>query len=212
MGLRIQLLIDNPHSWTVAFAKRLCDEINRQGHQANLIHKHDEVQQGDILCLLGCEKIFRAFELNQYNLIVHESDLPKGRGMSPFTWQIVEGHNKIVVSLLEAEEKVDSGCIYDQIEVELEGHELAEEWRLFQWDASRQLIMNFLKNHPYIHGKSQIGEPSYYRRRNIEDSRIDPEKSISEQFNLLRVVDNKRYPAWFEYKGHRYSLKIQKEE
>lgn len=32
-----------------------------------------------------------------------------------------------------------------------------------------------------------------------------------EQFNLLRVKDNERYPAWFELQGQRYVVKIGKQ-
>ena len=49
------------------------------------------MSEGGILCLLGCEKKFNALHLNTHNLVVHESDLPFGKGMSPFTWQVVEG-------------------------------------------------------------------------------------------------------------------------
>jgi methionyl-tRNA formyltransferase len=38
---------------------------------------------------------------------------------------------------------------------------------------------------------------------------LDPQKSLAEQFNILRVVDNDRYPAFFEWNGRRYNLKIE---
>ena len=38
------------------------------------------------------------------------------------------------------------------------------------------------------------------------------EKSIKEQFNLLRVVDNKRYPAYFINKGENIQLKYLKKK
>lgn len=59
-------------------------------------------------------------------------------------------------------------------------------------------------------GKEQEGEESFYPRRRPEDSRIDIGKSIKDQFDLLRVVDNERYPAFFEYNGCRYVLKIER--
>ena len=36
----------------------------------------------------------------------------------------------------------------------------------------------------------QTGEESFYSRRWLSDSRLDVNKTIVEQFNLLRVVDN----------------------
>ena len=45
-----------------------------------------------------------------------------------------------------------------------------------------------------------------------EDSRLDMHKSITNQFSLLRIVDNERCRAFFESKGHRYIVKIEKED
>jgi methionyl-tRNA formyltransferase len=35
---------------------------------------------------------------------------------------------------------------------------------------------------------------------------------LAEQFDLLRVVDSERFPAFFEYRGRRYKLKIEKDD
>jgi methionyl-tRNA formyltransferase len=48
------------------------------------------------------------------NLVLHESDLPGSKGWSALTWQILEGNNRISVTLFEVAEKVDSGVIYAQ--------------------------------------------------------------------------------------------------
>lgn len=55
----------------------------------------------------------------------------------------------------------------------------------------------------------QHGELSHYRRRRPADSRLDPELSLAEQFNLLRVVDNQRYPPYFQWRGRSYILNFQ---
>ena len=39
---------------------------------------------------------------------------------------------------------------------------------------------------------------------------LDPNKTIVEQFNLLRIVDNDRYPAYFNWLGQDYIMKIEK--
>ena len=55
---------------------------------------------------------------------------------------------------------------------------------------------------------SQKGKITNYRRRKPTDSKLNINKSLKEQFNLLRIVDNKKYPAYFEYKDQKYILKI----
>ena len=58
----------------------------------------------------------------------------------------------------------------------------------------------------------QTGEETFYKKRNSENSKLDIDKSIKEQFNLLRIVDNDSYPAFFEVDGNRYILKIELEK
>ena len=57
----------------------------------------------------------------------------------------------------------------------------------------------------------QTGHSSVYPWRHPEDSELDINKAIKQQFNLLRVVDNEKYPAFFKYKNNRYIIKIYKE-
>ena len=56
----------------------------------------------------------------------------------------------------------------------------------------------------------QTGEQSYYMRRRPKDSMLDVTLPIIDQFNLLRVVDNERYPAFFEVDGINYVIHISK--
>jgi len=112
--------------------------------------------------------------------------------------------------MIEAVEEVDSGVIYYEDEICLEGHELNDEIRDGQGKATVRLVLTFIKDYPNITGKLQEGESTFYRRRTPADSQLDIKRSIEEQFNKLRVVDNNRYPAYFWNKGHKYIVKIYK--
>ncbi len=57
--------------------------------------------------------------------------------------------------------------------------------------------------------RPQLGQASHYRRRRPADSELDPQRSLAEQLNVLRVVDNQRYPVFVELQGRRYELLIQ---
>ena len=72
--------------------------------------------------------------------------------------------------------------------------------------------MKFIKFVPNVKANSQKGQSSFYQKRTSTDSELDIHKSIKEQFNLLRVVDNEKYPAYFRYKGQKYILRIEKDE
>ena len=143
---------------------------------------------------------------------MHESDLPQGKGWSPLTWQILEGRHRIPVTVIEAADSVDSGPIYAQRWLEFQGHELIDELRAGQAEATHDLCRWFVDDYPASaeRSRAQTGAESFYPRRRPNDSRLDPDKSIADQFDLLRVVDNARYPAFFDWRGQRYEMTIRK--
>jgi len=205
----IQLLVDNKNSWIIPYASKLRDDIiNKFNYEVTLINEHDDVKKGNILCLLSCENIFNKLDLNDFNLVVHESNLPKGKGWSPLTWQVIEGKNKIPITLFEAVEKVDAGRIYLQSFIELTGKELLSEIKDLQGKMTIDLILKFLKNFDKIKGQDQKGDSTYYPKRGPIDSELDIDKSIKNQFNLLRVCDNERYPSFFKIDNKKYIIKI----
>ncbi len=209
----ITLLVDNPRSWIFSYAERLLHDLSAE-HTVKLVSSQKEIIQGDCLFLLGCEKIVTKETLvkNKHNLVIHESALPQGKGWSPLTWQILEGKNDVPITLFEAAESVDSGEIYLQDVIHFEGHELNEELKHAQGEATIELVKKYLHNYSSITGVSQAGEETFYARRTSKDSELDINKNIKEQFDLLRVVDNERYPAFFTYRGHTYTIKISKDK
>lgn len=210
-NMLIQILVDNPKSWVIPYAQELMSILAKKTFEVKLIHSHNEIAKGDILILLSCERILKNLSLNKHNLVVHPSNLPQGKGWSPLTWQILEGKNEIPITLFEATEKVDSGGIYLKDMIYLEGHELVDEVREKQGKKTIELILKFIDNYPNNPIIAQQGESSYYPKRSPQDSELDIFKTIDEQFNLLRVCDNDRYPAFFVRNGIKYILRIEKD-
>jgi len=208
--MKVQVLVDNRNSWIVPWAQELCAQVRDAGHHARLLHDPGSVEAGDVLVLLSCERRFRDLAKNTHNLVVHESALPAGRGWSPLTWQILAGHDEIPITLFEAVDEIDAGPIYLQDVMRFAGHELLPELRAEQGRKTVELVLRFLDALPDVKRRAQRGDVSVYPRRTPADSRIDPERSLSEQFDLLRICDNERYPAWFERDGVRYTLRIDK--
>ncbi|MEG0796906.1 MAG: hypothetical protein RR397_10455 [Odoribacter sp.] len=207
-SLKIQILVDNPLSW---FAKQLRELLIEKNHNTRIIHSEDEVEKGDILFLLSCEHLFGRLDLNAHNVVVHSSALPKGKGWAPISWQILEGKHIIPNTLFEATSEIDAGHIYCQNEICLEGYELNEEIRMKQGQAIIELAVEFVDQYNSLYPREQEGISTYYPRRTPKDSCLDPDKTIREQFNLLRICDNQRYPAYFELDGMKYYLRISKE-
>lgn len=183
-------------------------------HDVRLVQRSRDLGEGggDILFLISCHELILPTLRQRYRacLVVHASDLPRGRGWSPLVWQILEGKNTITVTLLEAADPVDSGAIWHQVQIHFEGHELCDEINAALFEAELSLMDFAVENFGTIEPRPQVGEPSYYRRRTPEDSRLDVNRSLAEQFDLLRVADEKRYPAFFEHRGHRYHVILKK--
>ncbi|WP_081910362.1 formyltransferase family protein [Thermopetrobacter sp. TC1] len=210
---KVTIIVDNP-SWILPYAKELVRLACEGGDNASLVQAYEHVPRGDIAFYIGCLKITpkEVLQRNKRNLVVHESDLPSGKGFSPLTWQILEGKNNIPICLIEAVDKVDSGDIIYRDVMHFEGHELINEIRHIQGQKTIELCMRFLQADLPPKGVPQAGQESFYPKRRPKDSEIDINKSIKEQFNLFRVVDNERYPAFFFMNGKKYILKIYKEE
>ncbi len=208
---RVAVVIDNP-SWILQFGRRLVAEANAGGDRAVLCREHREIPNGEVAFYLGCIHMSPPDVLarNRRNLVVHESDLPKGRGFSPLTWQVLEGINQVPVCLLEAEQEADSGPVVYREQLNFAGHELVDEMREILGEMTLRLCHRFLDELSPPLGKPQDGQHTWFSRRRPPDSRLDPDLTIAEQFNLLRVVDNVRYPAFFEHRGHLYRLLIEK--
>ena len=210
--MNIQILVDNPQSWYIKFACELNCQLTEKGHFSQLISEHNQLVPSDVLFILSCEKIVKKVhrELNKLNLVVHASDLPRGRGWSPLTWQILENKSSIPVSMIKAEDEVDSGDIMLKDFITLEGHELIDEIREKLGHKINMMCLNFIESWKSIIPQPQIGESSYYPKRTKKDSCLDLNKSIKEQINLFRIADNERYPLTFSYLDHEYKIIIHK--
>lgn len=188
-------------------------EERRSEHEVELVNRKADLSGGDILFLISCQELIRAATRSIYRatLVIHASDLPEGRGWSPHIWQILAGKSEIRVTLLEAAEQVDSGAIWAQRTLRLEGHELYDEINDLLFDIELALMDYAVDCFDEIFPRPQEDRPpTYSRRRARKDSRLDPERSLAEQFNLLRVADPHRFPAFFDYRGHRFTIRIEK--
>ena len=209
---RITLLSD-ADSWLNQHLPQLIAALWQRGHSVRWIHQPAQLAAGDVCLLLSCGRLLsqQQLRLHCHNLVVHESALPQGQGWSPMTWQILEGAGHIPITLFEATAALDAGAIYLQHIIELQGTELVEEWRALQAGATVRLCLEWFDRHAEVIRQAvpQEGPATHYERRRQSDSRLDPERRLADQFNLLRVVDNQRYPAFFEWKQRRYVLMIQ---
>ena len=179
-----------------------------------LVHNKSDLSHGDLLFLVSCSEIIPREIREKYRacLVLHASDLPKGRGWSPHIWEIRSGADSITLSLLEAEGKVDSGRIWKKILIPIPKHALYDEINELLFKGEIELIEYAIKNQNIVGPEPQpeAVEATYYPRRTPNDSRLNPESKLVDLFNEIRVCDPNRYPAFFEHLGYRYIIKMEK--
>jgi len=202
-SLKISCLVDDHKSWIVPYVRDLVSEISRT-HDVCLYHDISNISEGDCLFILGCKKMIPPGVLarNKRNIVIHESGLPSGRGLSPLAWQVLEGKNEIPVSLFEATDEVDAGHVYMTDVIKLNGNELLPEIRALQGAKTIDMALMFIEQYDKLKPVPQKGEATYYRRRTREDDYLDPSRTVEEQFDKLRIVDNGSYPARIRIRGH----------
>jgi len=209
--MNINIIIDNKNSWFYEKIGRLKKGIKKVGHNSRVLSDASNIKDKSFISFfLSCEKYITSEirRRSKYNIVVHASDLPKGKGMSPTSWQILEGENKIIVTLFEVADKIDAGDYYLKNFFLLDGTELLNEWQEKLYQCMEKMILYFISNEATLKPIKQKGKSSLYPRRRPEDSELNLSKSLKSQINLLRVVDNEKYPAFFKYKNKKYILKI----
>jgi methionyl-tRNA formyltransferase len=205
------LIVTNRNSWLVKYLKKI------KKIKFKVLHDHTKIKKKiDIIFYLSYSRIVKKKYLlnSNFNMVVHASDLPRGRGFSPYTWEILKKKKKITLSLFKINPSlsiVDSGDIYKKILFKVSDTDLIEDIRKKIVINTFDLINSFLNNKNKKFFK-QKGMPSYYRKRTPLDSKINLNKKFKDLIPLFKVVDNKRYPAHFFYKKCKFILKIYKDK
>lgn len=205
-------ILTSLNQWFIPYAKELTEQINK----SELFFNYKDIDGSfDILFILSYHRIIPIEYLNRnkHNIVIHASALPHGKGWAPMFWQVLEGNKEIPFTMFEASSGIDDGDIYMQDTLLLTGYELNDTLRKKQANFIITMCLSFLKNYNiYKLVKKQQGKETFYKRRSAKDSELDLNKTIKEQFNLLRIISNEDYPAFFELDGHKYILQIKEEE
>jgi len=211
--IKIGFLFDKSNLWIFEHFKKNNIE-SKFKNKFNFLKSKElsKLSNCKVIFILGYTRIIKVSKLKnfQYALVVHESDLPKGKGFSPVKYQILENKDKIKVSLIECSKNFDSGDIFEQDHFFIKPIDIYEEIRKKQYLATEKIITKFLKKYPNVKKRKQRGISTFYKKLTYKDDKIDPKKSIITQFNLLRSTDYNKFPNYFYYKGQKFYIKIYK--
>jgi methionyl-tRNA formyltransferase len=211
--MKITLLCSDPNHPVNGYLKPWMD-TQQEVHEIELLQSKSQLSGGDLLFLISCSEIIQEIDRSKYlaTLVLHASDLPKGRGWSPHIWEIVGGAEHITLSLLEAEDKVDSGRVWAKRKIPVPQDALWDEINHRLFTAEIELIDFAVKHFGRLTAVVQANaeQATYYPKRTPQDSRLDPHQTLAELFNRIRVCDPNRFPAFFELHGKKYKLILEK--
>ena len=126
--------------------------------------------------------------------------LPKGRGRSPINWSLIEGKKRFILHFFLMKPGVDDGDIFhfEMFDVNL-------------WDTCKTLYYKnsiltakiLLDYIPKLLSSNfnilpQLGNPTYYKKRTIDDGLISWESTVYDIYNFTRAL-TKPYPGAFTY-------------
>lgn len=187
--------------------------VENLGCKVERIASPKELKENADICLIsGVHYIIKPQLLNIPRLGIwgfHETALPQGRGCAPLQWTVLHGIPQLTVSFFELVEEFDSGRLLGQLSSPIARTDLLEDLRSKADDLIKQLIEKYLLK--FLSGEcnssEQIGASSYNRKRTPADSQLDPSKTLSELWDVIRICDNEQFPAWFEVDGDKFILK-----
>lgn len=212
---KITFLLNKKNNWIQNHIIELKEKLNNNNkYVCKIKYDYKKIKNQDIVIILSYTNILPADFLNQnkLNIVIHSSKLPKDKGFAPLSYQILRNKKKIFNTLFKITKNVDDGPIIMTNTFHINNSDLYTDLRNKQAESIVKLLINFFKQYPKIKFKNQKGKSTFNPRRTQKNSELDINKSIKEQFNLIRVCDNEKFPAFFNLNKKKYIIKIYKEK
>lgn len=133
-------------------------------------------------------------------VLFHMTDLPYGRGGSPLQNLIQRGHGETVMTALRVVEALDAGPVYLKRPMSLTGtaREIFERSTVLIWEMIDEIVRTSPEPVP------QVGEPTVFKRRRPEESRLPEAGDITGLFDHIRMLDAEGYPrAYLDHGAYR---------
>lgn len=154
-------------------------------------------------------------DLPTYGLIFfHETPLPEGKGSAPLQWTVFKQRPNITITAFKLIHNMDAGAILYQYNIALSPSdtlEILEEKRRIGIKKCFEELLEELKQ-GYVVLRSQTGQDSVSSRRIPEDSELNPNESLLNLWDKIRVCDNEKFPAFFKLHTKKIFLRYEVED
>jgi methionyl-tRNA formyltransferase len=157
--------------------------------------------RADLGVVVAFGRLIRPHVLAELPMVnVHFSLLPRWRGAAPVERAIFAGDERTGVDLMVVEEGLDTGGIYDRVEVAIGPDETADELRSRLAVLGRDLVLDNLAR-GLGEPQPQEGEPTYAHKIDPAELAVDWSAPAEAIHRLVRVGG-----AWTTHAGHRLKL------
>ena len=146
-------------------------------------------------------KLIRPHVLDALPMVnVHFSLLPRWRGAAPVERAILAGDETTGACVMALDEGLDTGPVYDCVEVAIGPDETADELRQRLAEAGTDLLLRLLES-GLPEPRPQVGEPTRASRLEPEEHHLDWSKPAEELVRVVRLGQ-----AWTTFDGRRLKV------
>jgi methionyl-tRNA formyltransferase len=131
---------------------------------------------------------------------LHFSLLPRWRGAAPVERALLAGDAETGVCLMQLEEGLDTGPVYDTVRVPIPPQTTADELRRDLVEAGVEQLVRCLAS-PLPEPRPQVGEPTYAAKIRPEELRIHWTAPVAAIDRLIRLGG-----AWTTFRGKRVKV------
>jgi methionyl-tRNA formyltransferase len=175
-------------------SREVVDEVRECGAQLGVV-----VAFGQLLP----PALLEALPLGFVNL--HFSLLPRWRGAAPVERAILAGDDETGVCVMELEEGLDTGRVYDCERVTIGDDETAGELHQRLVTVGTDLILRVVPEVGAREPTSQEGEPTYAEKLTVEEFHLDPTRPAVQLARVVRA-GNPKPGAWITVDGRRLKV------
>ena len=164
-----------------------------------LINKVQKIEPDLIFFPHWSWKIEKEIYKNYKSILFHMTDLPFGKGGSPLQNLIIREIYKTKITALEVGEKLDSGKIYMQQDIDISLGSAEEIFIKISNIIFFDMIPYLIKNIHNIIPRPQHGKEVIFKRRKETKSNLLTleQPNLKKIYDFIRMLDAPEYPSAF---------------
>lgn len=167
-------------------------------------HRVEDVLEvgADLGVVVAYGRLIRRPVLERLAMVnIHFSLLPRWRGAAPVERALLAGDTETGTCLMQLEEGLDTGPVFDTVRVPIRPRATVDELRHELVAAGTEQLLRCLRRG--LTGPTpQLGEPTYASKLGADDFRIDWSRSADEIDRQVRLGG-----AWTTFRGRRLMIR-----